>query len=145
MTFERTHLEIGSRHGGFLEALARRHPADECLGIEYRFAWVNGARERAARRGLRNVRYLCTDARIAVRRLFRNEELSSVHIFFPDPWPKKRHRSRRLLQAPFLEELAVIMEPGAPLYVLTDVEDYAVFAAQEVSRVADLEPLPESL
>lgn len=135
-------LEIGSRHGGFMETLARRNPDDECLGLEYRYVWARDAREKARRRELGNIRYLCGDARIVVQRLLEPASVAEVYVLFPDPWPKKRHRKRRLLQAPFLADLARVMLPGAPLFVLTDVEDYAVFIAQEVSLVPQLEPLP---
>lgn len=136
-------LEIGSRHGGFIETLARRNPTDECLGVEYRGIWVRDAREKAKRRGIQNIRYLCLDARMVVAHLLGAQEASEVYVLFPDPWPKKRHRRRRLLQASFLSQLARVMKPGAALFVLTDVAAYADFVREEAARVPELRPLPQ--
>lgn len=139
----RKFLEIGSRHGGFIEDLARRNPDAECYGIEYRYIWTKGAREKAFRRGLSNIRYFCGDARIVVRRFFRAGELEAAFVFFPDPWPKARHEKRRLLQSSFLQDLGQLLVPGAPLYILTDVREYAEFIREQAAAAENLEPLPE--
>lgn len=137
-------LEIGSRHGGFIEHLARRNSDAECFGIEYRYIWVKGAREKAVRRGLPNIRYFCGDARIVVRRFFRPGEIETAYVFFPDPWPKARHEKRRLLQAGFLRDLSKLLGPGGKLFILTDVADYAMFIREQADNVDTLEALPES-
>ncbi|MAE71394.1 MAG: tRNA (guanosine(46)-N7)-methyltransferase TrmB [Gemmatimonadetes bacterium] len=138
-------IEIGSRRGGFLAHLAERNPDAECIGIEYRATWAREARESARRRGLDNLRYICADAREVVRHLLMPEEVDEVYVLFPDPWHKKRHLPRRLLQPGFLRDLSRIMKRGAPLYILTDIADYARCIERDLLEVADLEPLPESL
>jgi tRNA (guanine-N7-)-methyltransferase len=59
--------------------------------------------------------------------------LSAIHVFFPDPWPKKRHRKRRLIQRPFTETLAACLKNGGYLYMVTDWEDYALHALEEIN------------
>ncbi len=138
-------LEVGSRRGGFLAHLAEKNPGAECIGIEYRAAWANKARESTRRRGLENLRYICADARDVVRHLLMSEEIAEVYILFPDPWHKKRHLPRRLLQPEFMRDLTRVMKPGAPLYILTDIADYADCIRRDLDQVDGLEPLPKAM
>ena len=81
--------------------------------------------KRAEALHLTNLRVIAHDAVEVVRDMVPQGSLAGVHVFFPDPWPKKRHHKRRLLQAPFVHELALRLAPGATLHIATDWADYA--------------------
>ncbi len=88
-------------------------------------------------RALRNVRVIQHDAVEVVAAMIPAGTLAGVHVFFPDPWPKKRHHKRRLLKPAFVHELALRLAPGGLLHVATDWEDYA----QEALATLAAEPL----
>jgi len=143
-------LEIGFGMGETTADIAARHPENDYLGIEVHTPGVGGLLKRLAERGLTNVRVIQHDAVEALQHMIAPASLDAVHVFFPDPWPKKRHHKRRLLQAPFIELLATRMKPGAYLHVATDWEDYAqqmleVLAAEPrlENTVAGFAPRPE--
>ena len=87
--------------------------------------------------GLTNVRVIRHDAVEVVAAMIPPASLAGIHVFFPDPWPKKRHHKRRLLSAPFLHALALRLEPDGYLHVATDWEEYA----QEILAALAAEPL----
>jgi tRNA (guanine-N7-)-methyltransferase len=99
---------------------------------------------RLARRGLSNVRVACADARLLVRDWVPAASLQAVHVYFPDPWWKKRHHKRRVFTAEFAAECVRVLRPGGRLSAATDVEDYARLMAQQVADTA-LVPLPVPL
>jgi tRNA (guanine-N7-)-methyltransferase len=105
-------LEIGSGKGTFLVQQAQRYPGVDYLGIEWAKAFWRYAADRARRRGLENVRLLRCDAAVFVRHYVPDSVFRQVHIYFPDPWPKKRHHKRRLIQAEFLRELHRVLVPA---------------------------------
>lgn len=98
-------LEIGSGKGTFLVQHARLHPDVDYLGLEWAKAFWRYAADRARRHGLANVRLLRCDADMYVRHYVPDQTFRQIHVYFPDPWPKKRHHKRRLIQAGFLREL----------------------------------------
>ena len=108
-------LEIGSGKGTFLVQHAKLHPDVNYLGIEWAKAFWKYAADRVRRHGLENVRLLRCDAAVFVRHYVPDATFRQVHIYFPDPWPKKRHHKRRLIQADFLRELhrVLITAPGS--------------------------------
>jgi tRNA (guanine-N7-)-methyltransferase len=117
-------LEIGSGKGTFLLAESGARPEVNFLGIEYaRRYWIFAA-DRLRRAGRTNARVVLAEAGAFVRDFLEGESLSAVHLYFPDPWPKTRHRRRRLFQPPFLAELASKLKPGARLSLATDHRDY---------------------
>ncbi len=119
------YLEIGFGMGDALAAMAAAHPERDYLGVEVHEAGIGRLLVLAARAGLANLRVLRGDAVQVLRERVPDRALDAVLIFFPDPWPKKRHHKRRLLQAPFVSLLARRLAPGAVLQLATDWEPYA--------------------
>ena len=131
-------LEIGFGMGETTARIAAAHPgAATYLGIEVHTA---GRRQPAAswiaEQGSRNLRIIQHDAVEVLRDMIRPDALAGVHIFFPDPWPKKRHHKRRLIQPPFVALLAARLAPGGYLHCATDWEDYAEQMLDVLSRRA---------
>jgi tRNA (guanine-N7-)-methyltransferase len=117
-------LEIGFGDGEALIAMAQSRPESDFLGIEVHRPGVGHLLLRAEALGLTNVRVMCADAREALNSL-PDACLERIHVFFPDPWPKKRHHKRRLIQSAFLATMARILKSGGCLHLATDWEDYA--------------------
>jgi tRNA (guanine-N7-)-methyltransferase len=130
-------LEIGSGMGETTAQIAAVHPGTDYLAVEVHAPGVGSLLARVAAAGLTNVRVIQHDAVEVVERMVRPGALDGVHVFFPDPWPKKRHHKRRLIQPPFVALLATRMKAGAYLHVATDWEDYAA----QVLEVLSGEPL----
>jgi tRNA (guanine-N7-)-methyltransferase len=121
-----TILEIGFGMGETTATIAAAHPDRNYLGIEVHTPGVGSLLKQIDAQGLRNLRIIQHDAVDVLEHMIAPQSLDGVHIFFPDPWPKKRHHKRRLVQPPLVRLLADRLNPGAPLHVATDWEDYAV-------------------
>jgi len=119
------HVEVGFGNGEALAAMAAAHPQNNYLGIEVHRPGVGALLRRIEAEGLTNVRVACTDAKELLEQRIPAASLSAVYIFFPDPWHKKRHHKRRLVQIEFVELLAHKLKPGGLLHLATDWEDYA--------------------
>jgi tRNA (guanine-N7-)-methyltransferase len=126
-------LEIGFGMGETTADIASRHPDADYLGVEVHTPGVGALLKRVAVLGLTNVRVIQHDAVEVLERMIPPASLDGVHVFFPDPWPKKRHHKRRLIQPPFVSLLASRMKPGAYLHVATDWEDYAQWLLETLS------------
>jgi tRNA (guanine-N7-)-methyltransferase len=118
-------LEIGFGMGETTAAIAQAHPDRDFLGIEVHAPGVGALLQRIAAAGLPNVRVIRHDAVEVVENMIPEASLAGVHVYFPDPWPKKRHHKRRLLQPAFVHALARRLAPGGYLHAATDWEDYA--------------------
>jgi tRNA (guanine-N7-)-methyltransferase len=118
------HVEIGSGKGTFLVHQARAWPEVDFLGIEWARKYCRHAVDRVGRWGLANVRILRADAATFLRDFVHEGSVDCFHIYFPDPWPKKRHHKRRLLQSDNLEVLIRCLRPGGEIRIATDHEDY---------------------
>ena len=118
-------LEIGFGMGETTAAIAQQHPEKDFLGVEVHTPGVGSLLKRIAELHLENVRVIQHDAVDVLRHMISPAALDGVHIFFPDPWPKKRHHKRRLVQPPFLALLASRMKREATVHACTDWEDYA--------------------
>jgi tRNA (guanine-N7-)-methyltransferase len=118
-------LEIGFGMGETTAQIASRYRENDYLGIEVHTPGVGSLLKQIQELGLTNVRIVQHDAVEVLTHMIAPGSLDGVHIFFPDPWPKKRHHKRRLIQPPFVALLAERMKPGAYLHVATDWEDYA--------------------
>lgn len=118
-------LEIGFGNGDGLREMARAHPEVDFVGIEMHLPGVGRLLNGLAADGLDNVRVIRADAADVLRDHVADGALARVLIFFPDPWPKKRHHKRRLIQPPFVAELARVLAPAGVLHVATDWDDYA--------------------
>ena len=126
-------LEIGFGMGETTADIASRHPGTDYLGVEVHTPGVGGLLKRIAELGLANVRVIQHDAVEVLENMIPPASLDGVHVFFPDPWPKKRHHKRRLIQPAFVSLLAGRMKPGAYLHMATDWEDYAQWILETLS------------
>ncbi len=117
-------LEIGCGKGGFLLRRAQQRPERLFVGIEWANKYFRFAADRMARWGIHNVRIMRTDAAHLVKHHLANECITVLHIYHPDPWPKKRHHKRRLIQPPFVAAAVRILMPGGRWAVQTDHEEY---------------------
>ncbi|MBM4025255.1 MAG: tRNA (guanosine(46)-N7)-methyltransferase TrmB [Planctomycetes bacterium] len=118
------HIEIGSGKGTFLVAQARAQPEVNFLGIEWARKFYRHAVDRIGRWDLSNVRLLRTEAATFLRDSVPPESVDCFHVYFPDPWPKKRHHKRRFLQSENLEVLLGRLKPGGEIRIATDHADY---------------------
>jgi tRNA (guanine-N7-)-methyltransferase len=119
-------LEIGFGMGETTARIAQENPATDYLGIEVHAPGVGSLLRQLEEHGLANVRVISHDAVEVLRDMVPPGSLAGVHIFFPDPWPKKRHHKRRLVQPAFAALLASRLAPGGYVHVATDWEDYAL-------------------
>jgi len=117
-------LEIGTGKGTFLLARAAARPEVSFLGLEQARAYCRYAADRIRRAGLGNVLLLRVEAGHFFRVCLPDACLFRVHVYFPDPWPKRRHRRRRLIQPAFTAEVRRVLKPGGQLIVVTDHLDY---------------------
>jgi tRNA (guanine-N7-)-methyltransferase len=131
-----TILEIGFGMGETTAEIAQSHPENDYLGVEVHSPGVGSLLKLIDERGLTNVRIVQHDAVEVVEHMLAPGCLAGIHVFFPDPWPKKRHHKRRLIQPAFLRLLASRLRPGGYLHLATDWEEYAV----QMLDVANAEP-----
>ena len=117
-------LEIGIGKGRFLLAEAAARPEVNFLGIEWSLKYLRLAKERAQRHGLTNIRLFRADARHVLAALLPDRSVVRVHVYCPDPWPKKRHRKRRLLTPATVPHIERVLVPGGYLDLSTDVREY---------------------
>ena len=118
-------LEIGPGRGAFALDHAARHPEIDLVVIESRRSDCELIRARALKRGLRNLMVLHGDARLLLPRLFPPRSLAGLHVQFPDPWWKRRHYKRRLVDVDFAVQARRLLAPGATVDFRTDVAAYA--------------------
>lgn len=117
-------LEIGTGKAGFLLRRARARPERVFLGIEWANEYYRYAVDRMERWGVGNVRILRTDASHFVRIVCPRESLTALHVYHPDPWPKRRHQKRRLFQPAFVDAAVSCLVPGGHWAVQTDHAEY---------------------
>ena len=118
-------LEIGFGMGSATAEIARNHPENDYLGVEVHTPGVGALLKHIGELKLANLRIVQRDAVEVLRHMLAEASLDGIHIFFPDPWHKKRHHKRRLIQPAFVELLASRLKPGGYLHLATDWEDYA--------------------
>lgn len=138
-----TILEIGCGMGETTATIAAAQPHNNYLGIEVHTPGIGSLLKEIARRELANLRVIQHDAVEVVRDMIAPDTLAGVHVFFPDPWPKKRQQKRRLLQPDFVRLLATRLAPGAYLHCATDWEDYAAQMLEVLSAEALLANIAE--
>ncbi len=118
------HIEIGSGRGTFLVGEAKARPEVNFLGIEWARKFWRHAIDRIGRWGLTNVRMVRADAPVFLRDFVPEGSVDCFHVYFPDPWPKKRHHHRRLLQQSNVELMVRLLKPGGEIRIATDHADY---------------------
>ena len=133
-------LEIGFGMGETTAVIAAAHPELDILGVEVHTPGVGSLLKEIVERNLGNVRIVQHDAVEVVRDMIVPGMLTGIHIFFPDPWPKKRHHKRRLIQPDFVRLLTERLAPGGYFHCATDWEEYA----QQMVAVLSAEPLLEN-
>ena len=131
-------LEIGFGNGENLAALALAHPERDFLGIEVHRPGVGRLLRALESQHLTNVRLICHDAVEVLAQQIAPQWLQEILIFFPDPWPKKRHHKRRLVQRPFVELLASRLTRGGVLRLATDWQPYALEMLTTLNTVSEL-------
>jgi tRNA (guanine-N7-)-methyltransferase len=130
-------VEIGFGMGQATVQIAAARPSHDFLGIEVHEPGVGALLQRIDEQQLTNLRIVQHDAVEVLRDMIAPATLAAVHVFFPDPWPKKRHWKRRLIQPPFVALLASRLAPGGTLHCATDWQPYA----EQMLEVLSAEPL----
>jgi tRNA (guanine-N7-)-methyltransferase len=132
-------LEIGSGMGETTVAIAKAHPEADFVAVEVHGPGVGSLLNRIHKEEIRNLRVVRHDAVEVLERMVADASLAAIHLFFPDPWPKKRHHKRRLVQPEFTSLLVKKLKPGGVVHAATDWPDYA----EHIERVLSAEPLLE--
>jgi tRNA (guanine-N7-)-methyltransferase len=127
-------IEIGAGKGGLLLSRARSHPDSRLLGIEWANKYYKYAADRMARWGITNVRVMRTDASHFVIHHLAAACVDVMHVYHPDPWPKKRHHKRRLFQPAFAPAVARVLRPGGELLVQSDHEEYFAWIREVIAN-----------
>src|SRR6266480_2246603 len=134
-------IEIGFGNGENLLALASAHPARDFLGIEVNRPGVGRLLRGLEERGLANVRVICHDAVEVFERQIAPQSVHEILVLFPDPWPKKRHHKRRLIQRPFVDLAVSRLAHGGVLRLATDWQPYALEMLSTLMATPELENL----
>ncbi|MEW6563437.1 MAG: tRNA (guanosine(46)-N7)-methyltransferase TrmB [Pseudomonadota bacterium] len=133
-------LEIGFGMGDTTATIAANHPQNDYLALEVHSPGVGSLLKQIGEQNLTNIRIIQHDAVEVLRDMIADGALDGVHIFFPDPWHKKRHNKRRLIQSPFIAKLVTKLKPGGYIHVATDWQEYA----EQVLAVLSAEPALEN-
>ena len=133
-------LEIGFGMGETTALIAQTLPECDFVAVDVHAPGVGSLLKLIDERGISNIRIVQHDAVEVVAQMIPGASLAGIHVFFPDPWPKKRHHKRRLLQPPFVRALALRLAPGGYLHAATDWEDYAT----AILAACQAEPLLEN-
>jgi tRNA (guanine-N7-)-methyltransferase len=123
-------LEIGSGMGETTAEIAKAHAELEFIAVEVHDPGIGSLLNRIEKDGIRNLRVVRHDAVEVLERMVGDGSLAAIHLFFPDPWPKKRHHKRRLVQPAFLSLAARKLKVGGVFHAATDIPDYAEHIAQ---------------
>ncbi|MDR1218036.1 MAG: tRNA (guanosine(46)-N7)-methyltransferase TrmB [Treponema sp.] len=134
----RTVVEIGFGMGIATAQIAEADQNTNCLGIEVHKPGVGKLLWEIERRNIGNIRIIEHDAVEVIEKMLSDASTDGFHIFFPDPWRKKRHHKRRLIQKPFTSTLAAKLKPGGYVYMVTDWAEYGDWALAELSSTPDL-------
>ncbi len=117
-------VDLGSGDGSFLVEHARRHPERNFVGVERLLGRLRKLDRKGRRAGLLNLRLVRLEAGYLVEYLLPAESVAAIHLYFPDPWPKRRHETHRLVNETFVEAARRALIPGGTLYLRTDDANY---------------------
>ena len=131
-------VEIGIGKGRFLIDAARRNPGTNFFGIERASKYLRIAQDRCLKRGLKNVRLIRADAREFIEFFLPAKSVQAYHLYFPDPWPKKRHHKRRLVNQEFVSEIERTLVLNGRFWLATDHSDYFHFILEVLSLFPSL-------
>ena len=135
-------MEIGFGNGLSLAAMAEAEPETNFLGVEVHKPGVGSLLVQVKQRGLENVR-VCADDAVELLKQVPENSIDRLQIFFPDPWHKKRHHKRRLIQAEFIEQVVKRLKPEGIIHVATDWQNYAEHVLEVLQSNTDLKNLSE--
>jgi tRNA (guanine-N7-)-methyltransferase len=138
-------FEIGFGMGETTAAIASANPQRDYLGCEVYPAGVGGLLVRIGQQQLTNIRICHYDAVLVLTHMIAPDSLDAVHVYFPDPWRKKRHHKRRLIQPPLVELVRSRLKPGGYLHCATDWEDYAMQMAQVLGTAPGMRKRPDEI
>ena len=133
-----TIVEIGFGMGHSLVEMAKNNPDKNYIGIEVHRPGIGQLLNEVLRLNLTNVRVVPFDAMVVFKECIPANSLAGIQIYFPDPWPKKRHHKRRLVQTAFVEVLVQALKPGGYLHCATDWAPYAEFMLEEIAPCSKL-------
>ena len=133
-------LEIGSGMGETSVAIAKAQPGNDYIAIEVHLPGVGSLLKSIDEEGLTNLRVIRHDAVDVLEKMVPDGLLAGLHVFFPDPWPKKRHNKRRIIQPPLAALAAKRLAPGGYIHLATDIEAYA----EHMLEVLSAEPMLEN-
>ena len=133
-------LEIGCGDGGFLLDWASRHPGKNFLGVERLLGRLRKLSKKGGRAGLTNLRLLRIEARYLIKYLLPEKSFEAIHIYFPDPWPKDKHRRHRLIDADFPARAARLLAPRGVVHLRTDDPLYFERMQNSFAPTADFTP-----
>lgn len=131
-------IELGSGKGLFLTSAAAARPETNFLGLEIARNYARFVAGKLAQRGLANARVIQGDGLLLFREILPEACAAAVHVYFPDPWWKKRHKKRRVMNAPFLADVERTLVPGGALHFWTDVEEYFQVTLELIAKATTL-------
>lgn len=137
-------LEVGCGKGMFLLAAARERPGVNFFGVEIARKYAQFVADRASQLGLTNVRVVRADAQRVLCEWVADCSISALHVYFPDPWWKRRHLKRRLFSERFVTHAARVLRPGGVLRLATDVQDYFRSMQETVANHLEFAPIVDS-
>lgn len=132
-------VDIGCGEGAFIAAMAQRHPERNYLGIERLVGRVHTVARIAAHRRLDNIRVMRVESTYVISHMLPPESVATAHVLFPDPWPKRYHHRRRLIQDEFMRALRTVLEPGGELRVKTDDLPYFLWMEKIFAKAEGFE------
>lgn len=142
-TVQPLEVEVGSGKGLFIAGASQANPLHNFLGIELALKYARYAAAKLARQESSNAVMIGGDALALFRDWFPASSLTAIHVYFPDPWWKKRHKKRRVLNESFLRNVERALQPGGALHFWTDVEEYFQSTLELVAATVKLTgPLP---
>jgi len=134
-----TSIEVGSGMGEATIEIARQHPDENFIAIEVFEAGVGALLRRIEEHNCHNLRVIQHDAVEVLQHMIAPQSLTAIRVFFPDPWPKKRHHKRRLIQPPFVALASSRLQSGGHFHCATDWEDYAWQMLEVLSQASELQ------